>query len=269
MSGISDLTDLGTLQIERQDDGVCRITMSRPDVFNAFDETMVGELGRAFDGAAADRAVRVIVLAGAGKHFSAGADLKWMERASRADREWNLADARRFAAVLHRIATCPKPTVARVQGAALGGGVGLICACDIALAADNASFAVSEARFGILPSVIGPYLYNAVGRRQAIRLALSASRIRAGDALAMGMVHGLVPPEELDSAVGTLVRDLLMGGPEAQREIKALFGGLMQGEVTEEVREHTARTISRVRGTDEAKEGFRAFFEKRKADWIP
>lgn len=269
MPGVSDLTDLGTLQIERQDDGVCRITMSRPDVFNAFDETMVGELGRAFDGAAADRAVRVIVLAGAGKHFSAGADLKWMERASRAGREWNLADARRFAAVLHRIATCPKPTVARVQGAALGGGVGLVCACDIALAADNASFAVSEARFGILPSVIGPYLYNAVGRRQAIRLALSASRIRAGEALAMGMVHGLVPPEELDRAVDTLVRDLLMGGPEAQREIKALFGGLQQGEITEEVREHTARTISRVRGTDEAKEGFRAFFEKRKADWIP
>lgn len=258
-----------TLSVERGGDGVCRITMSRPDRYNAFDETMIGELGRAFDGAVADDAVRVVVLAGTGKHFSAGADLNWMERASHADQEWNLADARRFAEVLHGIESCPKPTVARVQGAALGGGVGLVCACDIAIAADNASFAVSEARFGILPSVIGPYLLNAVGRRQAMRLALSTSRIRAGEALSMGMVQGLAPLEELDRAVDILVGDLLQGGPEAQREIKALFRGLGQGEITGDVRELTARTISRVRATDEAKEGFRAFLEKRKANWVP
>ena len=269
MSAPGKPSDFSTLSVEHGGGGVCRITMSRPDRYNAFDETMVGELGRAFHGAVADDAVRVIVLAGAGKHFSAGADLNWMERASRADEEWNLADARRFAEVLHGIESCPKPTVARVQGAALGGGVGLVCACDIAIAADNASFAVSEARFGILPSVIGPYLFNAVGRRQAMRQALSGSRIRAGEALSMGMVQGLAPPEELDETVDVLVRDLLMGGPEAQREIKALFRSLSQGEITGDVRELTARTISRVRATDEAKEGFRAFFEKRKANWIP
>ena len=263
MSGPGKPSDYGTLSVEHSGEGICRITMSRPDRYNAFDETMVGELGRAFHGAVDDDAVRVIVLAGSGKHFSAGADLNWMERASRADEQWNLADARRFAEVLHGIESCPKPTVARVQG------VGLVCACDIAIAADNASFAVSEARFGILPSVIGPYLFNAVGRRQAMRLALSGSRIRAGEALSMGMVQGLAPPEELDEAVDVLVRDLLMGGPGAQREIKALFRSLGHGEITGDVRELTARTISRVRATDEAKEGFRAFFEKRKADWIP
>ena len=269
MAGPQEPSGFGTLTVGTGDDGVCRITMSRPDRYNAFDETMVEELGRAFREAAADEAVRVIVLGGAGKHFSAGADLNWMERASRADPEWNLADARRMADVLHRIESCPRPTVARVQGAALGGGVGLVCACDIAIAADNASFAVSEARFGILPSAIGPYLLNAVGRRQAMRLALSASRIRAEEALSMGLVQGLAPPEELDGAVDVLVRDLLAGGPRAQREIKALFRNLGQGEITEDIRELTARTISRVRATDEAKEGFRAFFEKRKANWIP
>ncbi len=269
MSGPRETSDSGTLSVEHSGEGVCRITMSRPDRYNAFDETMIDELGRAFHGAVADDTVRVIVLAGAGKHFSAGADLNWMERASRADRAWNLEDASRFADVLHRIESSPKPTVARVQGAALGGGVGLVCACDIAIAADNSSFAVSEARFGILPAVIGPYLINAVGRRQAMRLALSASRIRAGEALSMGMVQGLAPPEELDETVNILVRDLLAGGPCAQREIKVLFRSLHQGEITEAVRELTAQTISRVRATDEAKEGFRAFFEKRRATWAP
>ena len=249
--------------------GICRITMSRPEVFNAFDETMIGELDRTFADAIGDDTVRVIVLAGDGKQFSAGADLKWMQRASAASREWNLQDARRFAAMLYRIEACSKPTVARVQGATLGGGVGLICACDIALAADNASFAVSEAKFGILPSVIGPYLNNAVGRRQAKRLALTTSRIRADEALRIGLVQVLVSVEELDSALDVLLTDLLSGGPNAQREIKQLFGAFPQGEVTEDTRELTAQTISRVRGTDEAKEGFSAFFEKRKANWIP
>mgnify|MGYP001817362757 CR=1 FL=1 len=261
------MTEYNTLGI-RIEGGVCRIIMSRPDVFNAFDETMIGELDQAFATAIEDESVRVVVLAGEGKHFSAGADLKWMQRASEASREWNLEDARRFADMLHRIETCSKPTVARVQGVALGGGVGLICACDIALAAENASFAVSEAKFGILPSVIGPYLNNAVGTRQAKFLALTTSRIRAEEALRMGLIQATVPLRALDGAIEALVADLLVGGPIAQREIKALFNGFHGGEITAEVRELTAQTISRVRGTEEAKEGFRAFFEKRKANWI-
>jgi methylglutaconyl-CoA hydratase len=246
-----------------------QITMHRPEVFNAFDETMIRELELAFATLAHDPAVRVIVLAGEGKHFSAGADLQWMRRASEADAEWNLADARRFAGMLARIESCPKPTVARVQGAALGGGVGLTAACDIAVVADNASFSVSEAKFGILPSVIGPHVVNAVGRRAAKRLALTTARIPAGEALRIGLVHEVVALDQLDAAVDAVVKELLAGGPQAQAEIKQLFAQLEVGPITPEVRELTAQTIARVRTTPEAKTGFAAFLEKRPAPWIP
>ena len=258
-----------TLRVAMRAPGVAQVTMARPEVFNAFDETMIGELGAAFVALEADAVVRVIVLAGEGRHFSAGADLQWMQRASEATRQWNLDDARRFAAMLARIEACPKPVVARLQGAALGGGVGLACACDIAVAAEGASFAVSEARFGILPAVIGPYLTNAVGKRQARRLALTTERIGAAEALAMGLVHRVVPAAELDAAVDRVVADLLAGGPLAQQEIKTLFAQLEVGPVTPEVRELTAHTIARVRGSDEAREGFAAFLAKRPAAWVP
>jgi methylglutaconyl-CoA hydratase len=258
-----------TLAVTQRAAGVAQVTMSRPAVFNAFDEAMIGELDAAFAQLADDPAVRVIVLAGAGKHFSAGADLQWMQRASAATREWNLDDARRFAAMLYRIECCPKPTLARVQGAALGGGVGLAAACDIAIAADDAAFSVSEAKFGILPAVIGPYVTNAVGRRQAKWLALTTARIDAARALAIGLVQQVTPPDGLDAAVDATVRELLAGGPDAQREIKQLFGRLEVGPITPEVRELTAQTISRVRGTAEAREGFDAFLDKRPANWSP
>ncbi|MGA1328096.1 MAG: enoyl-CoA hydratase-related protein [Rubrivivax sp.] len=263
------MTAYQTLNLTTRAPGVAQVTMSRPAVFNAFDETMIAEMDAVFAALAADDAVRVVVLAGEGRHFSAGADLQWMQRASRASEDWNLQDARRFAGMLARIAALPKPTVARVQGAALGGGVGLTCACDIAVAADNASFSVSEAKFGILPSVIGPHLVNAVGRRQALRLALTTERIGAAQAEAMGLVHRVVGLEALDATVDAVVRDLLVGGPRAQGEIKRLFGRLEVGPITPDVLELTARTISRVRGTDEAREGFDAFLSKRPANWIP
>jgi methylglutaconyl-CoA hydratase len=258
-----------TLTLAPRGAGVVQLTMARPAVFNAFDEAMIAELDAAFAQLAEDPGVRVIVLAGAGKHFSAGADLQWMQRAAEASREWNLADARRFAAMLARIDACPKPTVARVQGAALGGGVGLTCACDIAIASDAASFAVSEAKFGILPAVIGPYVTNAVGKRQARRLALTATRIGADEALSIGLVQRVVPLDALDAAVEAVVSELLACGPHAQREIKQLLGQLEVGPITAEVRELTAQTISRVRGTDEAREGFAAFLGKRSASWNP
>jgi methylglutaconyl-CoA hydratase len=257
-----------TLTITRRSPGVAQVTMNRAAVFNAFDETMIAELDVAFTTLAEEPDVRVIVLAGDGKHFSAGADLQWMQRASEASFDWNLADARRFAAMLARIESCPKPTVARVQGAALGGGVGLACACDIAIAADNASFSVSEAKFGILPAVIGPYVVNAVGKRQARRLALTTARIDAAEALAIGLVQQVAPLAELDAAVDDNVKALLAGSPNAQREIKQLFGQLELGPITPEVRELTAQTIARVRGTDEAKEGFAAFLNKRPPSWV-
>jgi methylglutaconyl-CoA hydratase len=258
-----------SLTISRHRAGVAQITMNRPAVFNAFDEAMIGEMDAAFAEVIADDSVRVIVLAGEGKHFSAGADLQWMQRASQASREWNLEDARRFAAMLWRIDSSPKPTIARIHGAALGGGVGLACVCDVAIASEAASFSVSEAKFGILPAVIGPYVVNAVGRRHARRLALTTVRIGAAEALSMGMVHQVVAADALDATVDAAVRDLLAGGPNAHREIKQLLSQLDVGPVTPEARELTAQTISRVRGTDEAREGFAAFLGKRPANWIP
>ncbi len=256
-----------TVVVERG--AVARVRMNRPEVFNAFDEAMIAALHDAFTALAADPAVRVIVLEGAGKAFSAGADLQWMQRASAASQEWNLQDARRFAGMLAAIQQCPKPTIARVQGVALGGGVGLTCACDIAIAGDDAKFAVSEAKFGILPAVIGPYVTNAVGKRQALRLALTTSRIGAQEALDIGLVQKVVPLDGLDSAVDAMAAELLVGGPNAQREIKQLFAQLEVGPITGDVRELTAQTISRVRSTDEAREGFEAFLAKRPASWIP
>jgi methylglutaconyl-CoA hydratase len=247
--------------------GIARVEMNRPEVFNAFDEAMIGELDAVFARLGADPAVRVIVLSGQGKAFSAGADLQWMKRASEASQEANLADARRFAAMLDRIAACPRPTIAQVQGLALGGGVGLVCACDIAIASTDARFAVSEAKFGILPAVIGPYLVNAVGPRQARRLALTASRIDAAQAGAIGLVQQVVAPEALAEAVDAVVADLRGNGPAALAEIKQFYAQLGVGPVTAEIRELTAQTIARVRMTAEAREGFAAFLEKRPARW--
>jgi methylglutaconyl-CoA hydratase len=258
-----------SLDLHRSSFGVATLTMNRPAVFNAFDETLIAELDAAFALLGGDASVRVIVLAGSGRHFSAGADLQWMQRAALASQDDNLADARRFAAMLDRIATCPKPTVARVQGAALGGGVGLVVACDMAVAADNASFSVSEAKMGILPAVIGPHLVNAVGLREARRLALTASRIGADEALRLGLLQRVVPVERLDAAVDALAAELLACGPQAQAEIKRLYAQLAVGPVTPEARELTAQTIARVRTTPEAREGFAAFFAKRPPNWTP
>lgn len=254
------------LAIERSG-GVLRIDMARVEVLNAFDEAMIGELGAAFGEAGADPEVRCVVLGGRGKAFSAGADIQWMKRQSEAPEAANLEDARRFAAMLERIATCPKPTIARVQGACMGGGVGLVCACDFAVAAEGARFAVSEVRFGIIPAVIAPYLIAAVGVRQAKRLALSAARIGAHAALSLGLVHDVVAEEQLDAAVEALATDLQAGGPRAMAEIKTLYSRLATAGFDADVRELTAATVARIRATDEAREGFKAFLEKRPAAW--
>ncbi|SEL79545.1 methylglutaconyl-CoA hydratase [Roseateles sp. YR242] len=258
-----------TLQIATDARGVARVTMNRPEVFNAFNEAMIADLTEAFAQLGEDAAVRVIVLAGAGKAFSAGADIQWMKRAAEASQEWNLADARRFAAMLDGLARCPKPTIAQVHGVALGGGVGLTLACDLALATTTAQFAVSEARFGILPAVIGPYVVNAVGPRQARRLALTASRIDAQEALQLGLVQQVVAAEAMDTAVEAVVTDLLAGGPQAQTEIKRLLAQLAVGPITHQVRELTAQTIARVRTGPEARDGFTAFLAKQPAPWLP
>jgi methylglutaconyl-CoA hydratase len=257
---------MATLRVERAA-GVLRITMDRAQVHNAFDEAMIAELDAAFSAAADDLEVRIVVLAGEGKSFSAGADLAWMKRQSEASAEANLDDARRFAAMLQRISTCSKPTIARIQGVAMGGGVGLACACDFAIASDDARFAVTEARFGLAASVIGPYVIAAVGARQARRLAMSTAQIGAREALGVGLVHEVVAASDLDRAVEAVVAQLRASGPRALAEIKSLYGRLPPAPVSDATRELTAQTIARIRHTDEAREGFAAFLEKRRPRW--
>lgn len=266
---MTDTAQYRSLAVATDARGVTRVTLNRAEVMNAFDESMIAELTAVFEALAVAADTRVVVLAGEGKAFCAGADLRWMARAAANSQADNLADARRFARMMQVMADCPKPLVARVHGAAFGGGVGLCCACDIVVAAPQARFAVSEARFGILPAVIGPYLNNAVGKRQALRLALTAEVIDAVYAEKIGLVHQVADDGQLDTAVGRFVDHLLGNGPEALGEIKQLFAQLAQGPIDDGVRELTARTIARVRSTAQAREGFAAFLGKRPAAWAP
>ena len=255
-----------TLAIERRG-AVATIWMDRPAVFNAFNEQLIDDLAAACGALEDDAGVRVVVLAGRGRHFSAGADLNWMRRASDSTEAENLADSRKFAAMLRTLSAMSKPTIARVQGAALGGGTGLAAACDMAIAADNASFATSEVKFGIIPAVISPYVLRAIGPRHALRYFQSAERFGAAEAKAMGLVGEVVTLDELDAAVDRLVQALLACGPQAQLAAKQLIAALAGRPIDDAVAEETAIRIARQRATAEAREGFAAFFEKRAPAW--
>ena len=262
-------THFTTLQIERRG-GVATVWMNRPDKHNAFNETLIAELDAAFAQLDADAAVRAVVLAGRGKSFSAGADLRWMKAQGEASEAANVADARRLADMLARLATLGKPTLARVHGAALGGGMGLAAACDICVASARAVFATSEVRFGLTPATISPYVLRAIGARQAHRYFLTAERIDAGRAAALGLVHELVDDEAaLDAAVAALVGAILQGGPLAQAAAKDLIRAVAHRPVTEALRDDTARRIAAQRATAEAKEGLCAFLDKRPPGWAP
>ncbi len=256
-----------TLAIERRG-AVATIWMDRPEVFNAFNEQLIAELAAACAELDADASVRVVVLAGRGRHFSAGADLNWMRRASDSTEAENLADSRKFAAMLRTLSAMSKPTIARVQGAALGGGTGLTAACDMAIAADDASFATSEVKFGIIPAVISPYVLRAIGPRHALRYFQSAERFDAAEAKAMGLVNEAVTLAELDTAVDRLVQALLACGPQAQLAAKQLIAALAGRPIDDAVAEETAIRIARQRATAEAREGFAAFFDKRAPAWM-
>ena len=256
-----------TLEIERTGK-VATIWMNRPAVFNAFDEQLIAELSAACVELDADAGVRVVVLGGRGKHFSAGADLNWMKRASQFTHEQNVEDARKFAGMLRALSGMSKPTIARVQGAALGGGTGLTAACDMAVASDDAVFSTSEARFGIIPAVISPYVLRAIGPRHALRYFQSAERIGAERALAIGLVGDVVPLAELDACLGKLVDTLLQCGPLAQKAAKDLIVAVNDKPIDDAVSEETAQRIARQRATAEAKDGISAFLEKRPPGWM-
>ncbi|MDB5742339.1 MAG: Enoyl-CoA hydratase/isomerase [Polaromonas sp.] len=247
---------------------VATLWMARPDVFNAFNEQLIDELTRACEQLEHDASVRVVVLAGRGPHFSAGADLNWMRRAATASEQDNLQDARRFARMLHTLASLSKPTIARVQGGALGGGTGLAAACDMAVASSDAVFSTSEVKFGIIPAVISPYVLRAIGPRQAMRYFQSAERISAERALAIGLVHEVAAADQLDAAVAALVKPLLAGGPLAQKAAKELIGAVHGRPLDAATLEDTAQRIARQRCTAEARDGVSAFLDKRPPAWI-
>ena len=246
---------------------VAWIWMARPALHNAFDETLLAALDAAFAALDDDASVRVIVLAGEGHSFSAGADVRWMQRQGEAGVEDNLADARRLAALFRRIAHCRKPTIARVHGAALGGGLGLACACDLCIASNFAQFGTTEVRLGLIPSVIGPYVVRAIGERQARRYFQTGERIPAERALALGLVHELVEPEVLDARLDELVQALLAGGPRAQAQAKDWIATLAGRPVDEALLEEGAVRIAALRATPEAREGLAAFLAKRTPRW--
>jgi len=212
--------------------------------------------------------VRIVVLGGRGKHFSAGADLNWMKRAAQFTHEQNVEDARKFAGMLRTLSEMSKPTIARVQGAALGGGTGLTAACDMAVASTDAVFSTSEVKFGIIPSAISPYVLRAVGPRHALRYFQSGERISADRALAIGLVGEVVALDELDISVARLADALLQGGPLAQKAAKDLIAAVNGQKIDKIISEETAQRIARQRATDEAREGVTAFLEKRTPAWL-
>ena len=255
--------------ITETDIGVGIITLNRPEQHNAFDDVLIGELSKAIDQMAADPAVRVLVISSTGKSFCAGADLNWMKRAASYTHPENLRDSRALAQMLRRLAQFPKPTVARIQGPAYGGGVGLVACCDVAIATFDAQFALTEVKLGLIPAVISPHVVAAIGERYARRYMLTAERFSAAEAYRIGLIHELVSDTEaLDEAVGEIVDALLNNAPGAMAECKALIAAVAWRPLSPGVVEDTAQRITRLRASEEGREGMNAFLEKRKPNWI-
>jgi methylglutaconyl-CoA hydratase len=245
---------------------ILRLTMNRPQVHNAFNAKMIGELAEAFGTAGNDADIRVVVLTGAGASFCAGADLNWMREIIRYSYEQNLAESRQVAELMKAIYELPKPTIARVNGAVIGGGNGLLSACDIAVASDQARFGLSEVKIGLVPAAIGPYVIRRIGESAAREFFLTGERFGAGRALEIGLVNKVVPHEALDEKVDEIVRLLLSSGPEAIAKCKELLYRV-PGMSLEEAKRYTAEMIARLRVSPEGQEGMASFLEKRKPRW--
>ena len=247
--------------------GVARLWLNRPDLRNALDERVIGEMTGTLRALAADDEVRVLVLGGRGSAFCAGADLNWMRRMAGFGEAENRADALRLATLLRTLAELPKPTIARVHGPAFAGGLGLAAACDMVVAADTAEFCLSEVRLGLVPATISPYVLRALGPQAARRYMLTAERFSAGEAFRIGLVQVLCPPEELDARLDLLLAPLLVAGPRALAGTKQLIAEVVGREIDDALAAHTAEVIAAVRASAEAREGIAAFFEKRRPSW--
>ncbi|TFW27785.1 enoyl-CoA hydratase/isomerase family protein [Massilia horti] len=247
---------------------VATVTLNRPDLRNAFNEHSIAELALAFDELGQNELVRAIVLAANGPAFCAGADLNWMKKMAGFSRDENHADALRLADMLYTIYRCPRPVVAKVQGDCYAGGMGLVAACDIVVASEAANFCLSEAKLGLIPATISPYVIKAMGEQAARRYFLSAERFDSREAKRMGLAHEVVPPEALDETVAGIVATLCRNSPHAVREAKKLVRDMAGRAVDEALLADTASRIAEIRASDEAREGVAAFLEKRKPSWL-
>jgi methylglutaconyl-CoA hydratase len=254
-----------TLRLEK-DKFVAHVTLDRPEVRNAIDETMIEELAAVTRVLASDDSVRVVVLTGAGEVFSAGADLNWMKKVAQYSFDENVKDAMTFARMIESIYRLPKATIARVNGACMGGGVGLISACDVVVASRDAKFALREILLGIAPAAISPYVLRKIGESQAHDYFLTGRTFDGERAREIGLINEVVEPELLDAEVDVWIQRFLHAAPKAIAATKALINKVSWSSI-EEIQEYTARTIAGLRGSPEGKEGFAAFFEKRKPDW--
>ena len=256
-----------TLRIER-DGPVARVWLDRPEVRNAMNGTLIRELAAAFGALAGDDAVRVIVLGGSGKAFCAGADLAFMREVGSYTWEQNRADAETLAEMLWTLYTCPVPVVARIHGDCYAGGLGIASVCDIRVVAEGVNFSLSEARLGLLPATISPYVVRAMGEQAARRYFVTAERFGAAEAKAMGFAHEVTAADALDAKVEELVAALVANGPMATRACKKLVQDVAGREITPELRAETARRIADIRASAEGKEGVSSFLEKRKPNWL-
>jgi methylglutaconyl-CoA hydratase len=258
----------GTLDIRRPSTHVAEVWLDRPDVRNAFNDSVIAELHAAFTGFAAEPGLRAIVLGGRGKAFCAGADLAWMRQMADYTWEQNRADAQALADMLWAIYSCPVPVVGRVHGDCYAGGVGVAAVCDILLASDAATFCLSEARLGLLPATISPYVVRAMGEQAARRYFITAERFTAAQAHAMGFVHELTSADALDARVADMVAVLVANGPMAVRGCKTLVQDVAGRPIDAPLREDTARRIADARASDEGKDGVQSFLHKRKPGWL-
>lgn len=248
--------------------GVATLTLSQPEIRNAFSDVVIAEITAAFAEVGQRDDVRAVVLAAEGPAFCAGANLNWMRAMADYTREENLADAGKLAAMLHTIATCPHPTIARVQGDVYAGGMGLVAACDMAVVAQEAHFCLSEVKIGLIPATIAPYVLRAMGTRAGQRYFLTGERFDAAEALRIGFVHQVVAADELDSAVDGLLKHLLSAGPAAVRACKRLVDDVAGREISADLVARTVESIADIRASAEGKEGVQAFLNKRKPNWL-
>jgi methylglutaconyl-CoA hydratase len=258
---------MNTLQLIRPSAHVAEVWLNRPYVRNAFNDEVIAELTQTFQQLAAQPELRVVLLSGRGKAFCAGADLNWMRAMADYSWEQNRADAQRLADMLWTLDQCPVPVVGRVQGDCYAGGMGLASICDVLVASSNVTFCLSEARLGLLPATISPYVIRAMGAQAARRYFTTAERLSAAQAHAMGLVHELCEPEALDAKVAEIVATLVANGPAAVKACKQLVRDVAGQDITEALRAETARRIADIRASDEGKEGLQSFLGKRSPNW--